>query len=387
MAYIPPHKRHSRDMENTSPTPESLSSQFNRKLNLKRKFNGKLTITYAEGAISKWFVIGSSDDGNQFLPCVHLEPFSVPSIELKWGEKPLALLNSSVSQGNREEEEETETGPWESIIVNLLPELLSSVEHIKNELYQHDGVKPKLVARVGKVLFHGISKIDRNELPTERTLRQLKGLFYTSVSDTYMENRTERVIPLIGLEFEVEKDIYIVKVSDEERPSVTLSCKCIALPHSNNLKLYKVEINQVRHMVGDISCLKQNVDMRLMLYSKKNLQKLTDDEMEGIVGLINSAVLDQDMMGGLRWPLGKATSGNRFRVVEVWHTVSKYYVNPFLRLQLRNANRYDLSTSIGEASKEVTLNLKHVTFELLVSIFLTVSMNMIFAPKKMMLYL
>ena len=109
--------------------------------------------------------------------------------------------------------------------------------------------------------------------------------------------------------------------------------------------------------------------------------------MEGIVGLINSAVLDQDMMGGLRWPLGKATSGNRFRVVEVWHTVSKYYVNPFLRLQLRNANRYDLSTSIGEASKEVTLNLKHVTFELLVSIFLTVSMNMIFAPKKMMLYL
>lgn len=57
-----------------------------------------------------------------------------------------------------------------------------------------------------------ISKIDRNELPTERTLRQLKGLFYTSVSDTYMENLTERVIPLIGLEFEVEKDIYIVKV-------------------------------------------------------------------------------------------------------------------------------------------------------------------------------
>lgn len=57
--------------------------------------------------------------------------------------------------GNREEEEETVAGPWESIVVNLLPELLLSVEHIKNELYQDDGVKPKLVARVGKVLFHG----------------------------------------------------------------------------------------------------------------------------------------------------------------------------------------------------------------------------------------
>ncbi|XP_050940512.1 uncharacterized protein LOC103485862 isoform X1 [Cucumis melo] len=365
MAYIPPHKRHSRDVENPSPTPESLSSQFNRKLNLKRKFNARLTIANAEGAIFKWFAIGSSDDGNQFPPCVHLEPFSAPSIELKWGEKPLALLNSSVSQGNREEEDETVAGPWESIVVNLLPELLLSVEHIKNELYQDDGVKPKLVARVGKVLFHGISKIDRNELLTERTLRKLKGLFYTSVSDTYMETITERVIPLIGLEFQVEKDIYTVKVSDKECPSVTLSCKCIALPHLNNLKLYKVEIDQVRHMVGDISCLKQNVDMRLMLCSKKNLQKLTDDEMEGIVGLINSAVLDQDMMGGLRWPLGKATSGDRFRVLEVWHTVSKYYVNPLLKLQLRNANRYDLRTSIGEASKEVTLSLKRVTFELL----------------------
>lgn len=95
--------------------------------------------------------------------------------------------------------------------------------------------------------------------------------------------------------------------------------------------------------------------------------------MEGIVGLINSAVLDQDMMGGLRWPLGKATSGDRFRVLEVWHTVSKYYVNPLLKLQLRNANRYDLRTSIGEASKEVTLSLKRVTFELLVSIFHTFS--------------
>lgn len=57
-----------------------------------------------------------------------------------------------------------------------------------------------------------ISEIDRNDLPTETTLRQLKRSFYTNVSDTGMENIREKVIPLIGVEFEEEKDIYHVKV-------------------------------------------------------------------------------------------------------------------------------------------------------------------------------
>lgn len=55
--------------------------------------------------------------------------------------------------GNREEEEEVIKEPWVSIVENLLPDLLSSVEHVKNEMMQDDNVKPKLVVRIGKVLF------------------------------------------------------------------------------------------------------------------------------------------------------------------------------------------------------------------------------------------
>ncbi|XP_038889619.1 uncharacterized protein LOC120079489 [Benincasa hispida] len=144
-----------------------------------------------------------------------------------------------------------------------------------------------------------------------------------------------------------------------------MCARIFALPLLNNLELYKVELDQVRHMVADISCLKQNIDMRVMLYSTKTLKKLTDDEMEGIVDLINSSVLDPDVMGSLRWPLRKDTSGDRFTVVEVWHIVSKSYVNPFVKLNLRHADRYHLRTSIGEASNEVTLKLKQGTSELL----------------------
>ncbi|XP_038890293.1 uncharacterized protein LOC120079912 [Benincasa hispida] len=380
MAYIPPHKRHSRDMEKPSPTAELLAPQFNRKLNLRpsaphfvrkdlrpsgRKVDRSGKIVYANQAINKWFSIGSSDDGNLFPSCVHLEPFSVQAIEDKRGEKPLALVNSNISQGNREEEEEVITEPWASIVVNLLPDLLSSVGHAKNEMDQDADVKLTLVAKIGKVLFHGISEIDKNDVPNDMTLRQLKRSFYTNVSDACIDHITAKVIPQIGVEFEEEKDIYHMKLSDARRPDVTLSCKCTTLPELNKLKLYKVDLNPVRHMVVDISCLKQSNDMRLMLRSKKTLEKLTDDEMEGIVDLINSAVLDQDAMGGLRWPLGKATSGDRFRVIGVWHTVAKSYVNPFVRLTLRNADRYDFRTSIGEVTKEVTMKLKQVTSELL----------------------
>lgn len=57
--------------------------------------------------------------------------------------------------GNKEEEEEVVIEPWASIVVKLLPDLLSSIEHIKNEMNQDEEVKPTLVARIGKVIFHG----------------------------------------------------------------------------------------------------------------------------------------------------------------------------------------------------------------------------------------
>ncbi|XP_023538040.1 uncharacterized protein LOC111798921 isoform X2 [Cucurbita pepo subsp. pepo] len=368
MAYLPPHKRHSNDMEKPSPTAELLAPLFNRKLDLRasgRKVDRSGRIIYADQARHKWFIIGDSDDDNLFPSCVRLEPIALRANEHRMGEKHLALVYSNVSQGNKEEEEEVVIEPWASIVVKLLPDLLSSIEHIKNEMNQDEEVKPTLVARIGKVIFHGTSEFDSNKLPTRAVMGQLKRSFRTNVSETYIENIRDKVIPLIGVKFEEEKDTYHIKLSDAEHPHVTLTCKCTALPELNKLELYKVELNPVRHMVADISCLKQNVDMRVMTFSKKTVGKLTDDEMEGILDLINSAILDKDVKGGLRWPLGKASSGDRFKVVGAWHTVSQSYVNPFVRIKLRNADRYDFKTLVGEVSNEVTFKMKRLTSELL----------------------
>ncbi|PKI56420.1 hypothetical protein CRG98_023158 [Punica granatum] len=180
-----------------------------------------------------------------------------------------------------------------------------------------------------------------------------------------MENVVNDIAPKLGVEFEQIKDLYNVKLSDISRPNVTISCKCRVLKEEQRLQLYKIEMNPVRHMVADISCLSKCLDLRLMLSTKTIITALSEDETVGIGELIGSAVLDPNVKGGLRWPLGKASSGDRFRVIGVWHTISRAYASPMFRLKVRNADRFDFKTSTGEATGEVSLKLKGLASELL----------------------
>lgn len=76
------------------------------------------------------------------------------------------------------------------------------------------------------------------------------------------------------------------------------------------------------------------------------------------------------MKGGLRWPLGKASSGNRYGVVGVWHTKAKTYKNSLVRLRVRDADRFDFRTSEGEVTKEITLKMTGLVSQLRVSTLL-----------------
>lgn len=101
MAYIPPHKRHSKETERPLPTPELLAPQFKKKLDLRSsKSNADLDgkVIYANHARSRWCLIGL-DDENQFPSSVNLEPISWETTERRIGEKPLALINASLDKG------------------------------------------------------------------------------------------------------------------------------------------------------------------------------------------------------------------------------------------------------------------------------------------------
>lgn len=110
-----------------------------------------------------------------------------------------------------------------------------------------------------------------------------------------------------------------------------------------------------------------NLHLGLRFCDQINPFLFQDDEMQSIRDLISSAVLDPDVKGGLRWPLGKESSGDRYKVVGIWHVIANMYTNPSLRLKVRHADRFDFRTSTGEATWEVSLMLKKVVSKLQVS--------------------
>lgn len=380
MAYIPPHKRHLTDASTPSPTPDSLVPQFSKNLNLsssgsnvdRRKEKRALKerkIVYANHSLSRWCVVGLTDD-NQFPAYVGLEPTSLGSIERKTGEKPLTLVDSRRGKENSDAGGNISKSPWVYVAENVQQDLLSYFENVRNEMEANnvEEVKPSLTAKFGKILFHGDPSVGtesvRKNLVTEVKLRQLKRQFYTNVPSSYVKNIIDGVVPKIGVNFEEEKELYHIKLSDITRPDSSISCKCSVTQDEKKLKLYKIELNQVRHLVIDISCLDKNLDLRLMLSTKGILTSLTDDEKQSISNLISSAILDPDLKGGLRWPFGKESSGDRYSVIGVWHIKAKAYTNSSVRLRVRDADRFDFRTSAGEVAREITLKMTGLVSQL-----------------------
>ncbi|XP_058090763.1 uncharacterized protein LOC131237121 isoform X2 [Magnolia sinica] len=323
MAYIPPHKRHSKDTEKPTPTPSLLIPKFQKKLNIGPKSN--LQRRKDQDALQDVNNIAQSFEKS---PCVYI----TEKIQL---------------------------------------DLHNSFQNVRNEMEfeKSEEVKPSFVARFGKIFFHGSPSISLDTIlkssAAETTSRnQVKKSFYTNVPSAYMEAVQCLVVPKIGVDFESEKEHYHVKVYDKSLPDATISCKCSIGKHGK-LECHKAELNQVRHLVADISCLDKDLDLRLMLSTKRILTALTDEDEESIRELIKSAIVDPDVKGGLRWPLGKESFGDRFCVVGVWHTKYKAFRSPMLRLKLRDADRFDFRTSAGEVGKEVTLKMTGIVKQLM----------------------
>ncbi|MQM23859.1 hypothetical protein Taro_056929 [Colocasia esculenta] len=415
MAYIPPHKRHLKDADRPTPVPDSLIPQFQKNVKLqststsqrwkdKSSFQGQ-KIVYANSCISRWWPVASTDD-EPIPESFHLQCISCEPLERERGEKPLVLVDRSLPTGlltvairvalseANEVMESPKESPWVFIAKRVLPDLLAALQNMKNDLESSDEeFKPHFVARFGKIFFHGCSSISldiiRNAAIAEATYRtKLNKSFYTNVPCAYVEEVEHLIVPKIGLDFDSEKERYHVKVFDKSRPDSTISCKCTIAEDRSKLQIYKlmtqlpatvaikmmkdtdgpvvdlnfsIELNQVRHLVEDISCLYKDLDLRLMLCNKRIVMDLEDEEMDAIEKLIDAAVVDPDVKGGLRWPLGKVSAGERFSIVGIWHTTHKVFKSPSMRLKLRHADRFDFRSSKGEVSNEVSLLLTAIS--------------------------
>ncbi|GAY68169.1 hypothetical protein CUMW_262030 [Citrus unshiu] len=305
MAYIPPHLRRLKDPERPSPVPEMLEPIFNRKLKLGSSKNdtGAYSnyIEYGDHAVHRLFVCGL--DSNNSISSDHFEEFPEEPDEHKRSVTINLARDNDIACAN------TSRSPWESIAENVWPDVLSACNIVKNEMEE----KPKMCARFGNILF------DENDLPSlesaterqvaETVLKPLRRCFNTPVPAAYVEKIVHEVVPKIGVDFVECKDIYNVK-------SVIL-----------------------------------------------NMNIFLDDEMNNIRILINSAIPDPKVKGGLIWPMGKSYSGN-YTVVGVWHHELKSYKSPSLKLKVINVDRFRFKTGTGVATIEINLKFRRIVSEI-----------------------
>ncbi|KAH0758081.1 hypothetical protein KY290_021574 [Solanum tuberosum] len=231
-------------------------------------------------------------------------------------------------------------------------------------------VKPSVVARFGKILFHGNSSICEESQETtplsEANVRKMKRKFYANSPAAFTDYIEHRVVEKLGLEYVKGKELYNIRLSDRLRPNSFVTCKCTVAKDYNKIELYK---RTPRHMVADMSCLGKSSDLRLILYTKKiniilSFAFSEDEQINGIKDLIGSAVLDSEVQGDLRWPIGKDSSGGQYAVIGIGHTTAKSYRNSSIRFKLRHVDRFDFKSSTGEVTQEIFLKMPGIISEL-----------------------
>ncbi|XP_026416107.1 uncharacterized protein LOC113311488 [Papaver somniferum] len=330
MAYIPPHKRHSKD-DNNIPLP----TQFQKKVGSSSSSTSKSTtkrtkdraaklmgrhIIYLHCSISKWFI--EADDDQISADSIRLEPFvGYKSVEWERGGKPFILVCDSLTDsGSGFPKNNT---PWVSITDNIRSDLLASFENMRTTIDLGEAgvaMKTTFVARFGTVLFHKpsvniSSSSSKSEAAT--TLARVRKQFCTKVTDSYIETIFGGVFPMIVADPYQPKEYYRVQVSDKVEPE---------------------------------SATKRDLTAALK-----------DEELKGLKQLVDSAILDGNVKGGLRWPMGKEHSfDGRYSVVGAWHSIVKTFKNASLKLKFINADRFDFCTSDGEIGKELTPDMKGV---------------------------
>ncbi|KAI3867917.1 hypothetical protein MKX03_011616 [Papaver bracteatum] len=364
MAHIPPHKRHSKDDDNMP-----LPTQFQKKAGSSSSTSISTTkrtkdraaklmgrhIIYLQCSISKWFI--EADDDRIPADSIRLEPFvGYKSVEWERGGKPFVLVCDSL--GGRGVT--VNSTPWFSVTENIRSDLLASFENVKSAMDLGEAgvaMKTTFVARFGTILFH---KPSVNIKRQQQQRRKHEITSCTKVTDSYMETIFGGVFPKIVADSYHPKEYYRVQVSDKVEPESGFSIKCQII--CGELEIQKIEKNQKRCFVADVSCLHKDVDLRLMLATKRDLTAaLKDEELKRLKQLVDSAILDDNVKGGLRWPMGKENSSDgRYSVVGAWHSIVKTFKNSSLKLRFINADRFDFCTSDAEVGKELTLDMKGV---------------------------
>ncbi|XP_010247066.1 PREDICTED: uncharacterized protein LOC104590202 isoform X2 [Nelumbo nucifera] len=385
MAYIPPHRRQINGAEKISPTPypcfpgqfrrssttptstSCFCSNSERRNNSQHPLRGK-NIPYGNDPICKWLMVGPTD-----LTLLEMKPISHEFVEGIYGEKPLVLTCAHPTTVVVNNTGSTGTSPWVYLAEKLQPDLVKSFQNVCKEIdefQESEEIKPTFRVRFGKIVFRGgrSNMLDsiKNSLADESPSNEdLQRWFHADIPSSYMEFILSYIVPKTGLAFETENEYYHVKLLDKSDSKTVISCKCWATEADGELELQEIELCQLRHLVVDISCLEKNLDMRMMVSSRKRaLMSLTEDQKNSLGNLIRSAVIDPNVKGVLRWPVEDSFE-DKYKVIAVYHSKCKSFKNSLLRLKIHDGDQFDFTSSTGMDARNITLEMAGVVDEIL----------------------
>uniref|UniRef100_A0A8R7K2N0 DUF7903 domain-containing protein n=1 Tax=Triticum urartu TaxID=4572 RepID=A0A8R7K2N0_TRIUA len=228
------------------------------------------------------------------------------------GAKPLVLALSSPSSGY------TEAADAAAVIAErFLPDLLYAAEKARARTHdvprEDEEAKLSLMARVGKVLFQrfcvGGSPVsldavrDLAEAGTEGSKSPVRKTFHTNMPSDFLDDMERLAVERMGLEFVSTKEHYHVKVVDKQGVVSKMSCKC-TLQEDGKLAINKIELNQIRPLLEDVSCLSKDLDLRLILNTNRILIDLQPEVENAIKSLCLQLLLILMPEGGLDGHLG-----------------------------------------------------------------------------------
>ncbi|KAI3963820.1 hypothetical protein MKW92_025697 [Papaver armeniacum] len=350
-AYVPPHKRYSKDSDdNNRPLPTQFQMNVGESSTSNDRARKRGFVLNMPNAVFMSFMESDDDD----------------DISFRWELVGGYICRLGSSFGHRGFAKNT---PWVSITERIRSELLSSFANVRSAMDLGEAgvaIKPTFVARIGQMLLldpdNIISSSCSSKSEAETAAAHVKKHFCTNLPDSYMEAILGGVAPKIVADLHQSKEYYQMLVSDKRDPKSAIIIKCQII--CGELKIQKIEKNHKICFIANVMCLGRDLDLKLRLAIKRDLtMALKDDseELKGLKHLVDSAILDGSVKGGLRWPLGKEhSSDGRYSVVKTFHSSVKTFKNSSIKLRLINEHWFNFFTSDGEVENELVLDMKGI---------------------------
>ncbi|KAI3878143.1 hypothetical protein MKX03_000093 [Papaver bracteatum] len=349
-AYVPPHKRYSKDGDdnNNRPLPTQFQMKVGESSTSKDRARKSGFVLNMPNAIFMTFM--ESDDDDISIRLVLVDGFT-------------CLRSTSLSHRGF-----AKNTPWVCITERIRSELLASFANVRSAMDLGEAgvaIKPTFVARIGRIHFldppdNIISSSSKSE--AETAAAHVKKYFCSNLPDSYMEAILGGVAPKIVADLHQSKEYYQMIVFDKRDTKSAIIIKCQII--CGELKIQKIEKNRKKCFIANVTCLGRDLDLRLRLAIKRDLtMALKDDseELKALKHLVDSAILDGSVKGGLRWPSGKEhSSDGRYSVVKTLHNTVKTFKNSSMKLLLKSQDWFSFFTSDGKVENELVLDMKGI---------------------------